>query len=157
MKYVSGPKEQDCVFCRVLAEDKDAANYILLRGRGAAVMLNLYPYTNGHLLVVPYQHTGDLTALDASTAAEMMMLARRGLIWLKHSMNPHGFNVGLNLGQAAGAGIEEHVHIHVVPRWENDTNFMPVLGGVRVIPQSLDDTYAMLLKACHEIEGDDQR
>jgi ATP adenylyltransferase len=147
MEYVSSEREGGCVFCRALAQADDASNYILHRGDATAVMLNLYPYVNGHLLVVPYQHTGDLTMLPEATASEMLSLTKRCLKWLQAAMAPHGFNVGLNLGRAAGAGVQDHVHIHVVPRWENDTNYMPVLSDVRVIPQSLDDTYRMLMEA----------
>ena len=115
-------------------------------------MLNLYPYINGHMLVVPYAHVSDLVELDDETLTDMMLLTTKGLRLLQTGMSPHGFNVGLNLGQAAGAGIQDHVHIHIVPRWENDTNFMPVLGDVRVIPEWLGDTYNKLLAALHEME-----
>jgi len=120
-------------------------------------MLNLYPYTSGHLLVVPYAHVGDLTDLDSETQAEMMQLTSVGLRALRLAMKPHGFNVGANLGEAAGAGIRDHVHMHIVPRWENDTNFMPVLGDVRVIPEWLEDTYRKLRSALDQLEGEVQR
>jgi len=103
---------------------------------------------------VPYLHVGDLVDLDDETLADMMFLTRKGVQLLRRAVNPHGFNIGLNLGQAAGAGIQDHVHIHIVPRWENDTNFMPVLGDVRVIAESLDDTYSKLLAALRNVEGD---
>jgi len=117
-------------------------------------MLNRYPYINGHMLVVPYVHIGDLVDLDDQTLADMMFLTRKGVQLLRMAVNPHGFNIGLNLGQAAGAGIQDHIHIHIVPRWENDTNFMPVLSNVRVIPESLDDTYNRLLTALRKMQGD---
>lgn len=152
MKYILGDKAHDCVFCGALQANDDAANFIVHRDERVALMLNLYPYINGHLLVVPYVHLGDLVDLDQETLADMMRLTTKGLRLLRAAVNPHGFNVGLNLGQAAGAGIQDHVHIHIVPRWENDTNFLPVLGDVRVIPELLDDTYNKLLAALRTME-----
>jgi ATP adenylyltransferase len=154
MKYILGDRSDNCVFCEALQADEDHAKYIVFRGESAALMLNLFPYTNGHLLVVPYEHVSDLVELSEQTLSEMMLLTTRGVGLLRKAMQPHGFNVGLNLGQAAGAGIQDHVHIHIVPRWENDTNFMPVLGDVRVIPEWLDDTYSKLLAAQRQlVEG----
>jgi ATP adenylyltransferase len=156
MEYILGDKAPQCVFCTALEGDDDAACHIVLRGKRAALMLNRFPYTNGHLLVVPLPHAGDLSELDRDTLADMMWLTARGIELLRTAMDPHGFNVGINLGQAAGAGIEDHVHVHIVPRWENDTNFMPVLGDVRVIPEWLNDTYAKLLAALEALpEGTD--
>lgn len=153
MKYILNNKPHNCVFCEKLQAGDDAVNYILYRGKTAALMLNLYPYTNGHILVVPYLHVADLTDLNDETLADMMLLTQKSLQMLRGALKPHGFNVGLNLGQAAGAGIQDHVHIHIVPRWENDTNFMPVLGDVRIIPESLDDTYNKLLTVLRKMEG----
>ena len=152
MKYILGEKPHDCVFCEALEADDDAANYVVYRGEAVALVLNRYPYTNGHMLVVPYVHVGDLLDLDDDTLASMMLLTAKGLRLLRAAMGPHGFNVGLNLGRAAGAGIQDHVHVHIVPRWENDTNFMPVLSDVRVIPEWLDDTYSNLIAALHKME-----
>lgn len=153
MKYIAGDKPHNCVLCEALQAGDDAARYILYRGKKAALMLNLYPYINGHLMVVPYEHVGDLVALDEETLADMMLLTKRGVQALREAMNnPHGFNVGMNLGRVAGAGIQDHVHIHIVPRWEGDTNFMPVLADVRIIPESLDDTYHKLLAALRKVE-----
>lgn len=154
MKYVAGEKPHKCVFCETVRADDDAANRVLCRGNRTALVLNLYPYTNGHLLVVPYVHVGDLVDLDEETLAEMMRMTAKGVRVIRAAMSPDGFNVGLNLGRAAGAGIEDHVHIHIVPRWHGDTNFMPVLGDVRVIPEWLDDTYQKLLAALGEVEGE---
>jgi len=153
MDYILGDKSQECVFCRALQGHDDAANHVLYRGERVALMLNRYPYTNGHLLIVPLAHAGDLSELDRETLADMMLLAEKGIALLRAAMSPHGFNVGINLGQAAGAGIQDHVHIHIVPRWENDTNFLPVLGDVRVIPEWLNDTYCKLLAALETITG----
>lgn len=133
-----------CVFCQLPALDSDAETYILHRGEHCFVVMNLYPYNNGHLMVVPYVHVDAITALDENTTTEMMRLLRLSQIVLTDAMHPQGFNIGVNQGSAAGAGIADHVHLHVVPRWVGDTNFMPVMGDVRVMPQHLDDTYAML-------------
>ena len=153
MGYILGNKQAGCVFCQALRANKDAANHILCRSTKSALMLNLYPYTNGHMMVVPFLHTGELLDLDGETLADMMALTQQAVRLLREAMAPHGFNLGLNLGQAAGAGIQDHVHIHIVPRWENDTNFMPVLGDVRVIPESLDATYEKLEAALGTKEG----
>ncbi len=154
MKYIRDEKPQECVFCEKVQADDDAANRILCRGDRTALVLNLYPYTNGHLLVVPYAHVADLVDLDEETLAEMMRMTAKGVRVLREAMCPDGFNVGLNLGRSAGAGIEDHVHIHIVPRWQGDTNFMPVFGDVRVIPEWLDDTYHKLLAALSQMEGE---
>ncbi len=154
MGYILGEKPHVCAFCEALTADDDAANYVVHRGKRVTLMLNLYPYVNGHMLVVPNVHLGDLLDLDDETLAEMMRLTKKGLQLLRAAMNPHGFNVGLNLGQAAGAGIQDHVHIHIVPRWENDTNFMPVLSDVRVIPEWIDDTYSKLISALRAMEAE---
>ncbi len=145
MKYILARKTPGCVFCEALHSHDDAACYVLFRSSESVLMLNLYPYISGHMMVVPYKHTGDLLELDAVVLADMMRLTQMGMQALRDAVKPHGFNVGMNLGQAAGAGIQDHVHIHIVPRWENDTNFMPVLADARVIPESLDDTYQKLL------------
>jgi len=156
MEYILGVKSQECVFCRALQSGDDTASHIVYRGKRVVLMLNRFPYTNGHLLVVPLSHVGDLAELDRETLADMMLLTAKSIELLRAAMNPHGFNVGLNLGQAAGAGIQDHVHIHIVPRWENDTNFMPVLGEVRVIPEWLEDTYTKLRAALETLtEGAD--
>jgi ATP adenylyltransferase len=136
--------EPRCVFCSLLEQDDDERTYILHRGRRAFVVMNLYPYNNGHLMMVPYAHVDSLRALDAEDLQELMELAQRAQGVLEEAMRPQGFNLGINQGRAAGAGIADHVHLHIVPRWVGDTNFMPVLGDVRVMPQHLDETYALL-------------
>lgn len=151
MEYIQQEKRVSaCALCEGLASDDDAASYILYRGQRAYVMLNLYPYNNGHLMVVPYEHVASLEDLPGETLTELMVLVNRGLGALREAMTPDGFNIGVNLGRAAGAGIHEHVHIHIVPRWEGDTNFMPLLGQTRIIPEMLEDTYARLLVAIQE-------
>lgn len=147
MSYVAGDaadRPQGCVFCELPAQGDDAATYILRRGRLAYVIMNRYPYNNGHLMVVPYAHERSFTALDEDVVTEMMQLARQSQNVVQAAMGPHGFNVGMNQGSAAGAGIEEHLHLHLVPRWVGDTNFMPAVGDVRVMPQHLGETYALL-------------
>jgi len=146
MSYVTRePAERaECMFCELPRREDDDATYILRRGRTAFVIMNRYPYNNGHLMVVPYVHVPRLTDLDAETAAEMMELTRESQTVVQAVMRPHGLNLGMNQGSAAGAGIEEHLHLHIVPRWVGDTNFMPAIGDTRVIPQHLDETYALL-------------
>ena len=147
MSYVSTPPDErpaGCVFCDLPGQDDDTATYILRRGRLAFVIMNLYPYNNGHLMVVPYVHVDSLATLDGETLTEMMGLAQRSQAVLTETMRPQGFNLGVNQGRAAGAGIADHVHMHLLPRWVGDTNFMPALGDVRVMPQHLDETYQLL-------------
>jgi ATP adenylyltransferase len=137
-------ERSECVFCDLVAAGDDRESYILHRGRRAFVIMNLYPYNNGHLMMVPYEHVDSLAHLDAETLGELMGLAQRAQAVLQETMRPQGFNLGVNQGRAAGAGIADHVHMHIVPRWVGDTNFMPVLGDTRVMPQHLDETYALL-------------
>lgn len=147
MKYILSEKGAGCLFCEVIADNKDFENLVLYRGKKAFIMLNAYPYNNGHVMVAPNAHVKDLDQLDTETLTELMLLVTKSIRALKKSMNPEGFNVGVNMGAVAGAGIEEHVHIHVVPRWCGDTNFMPVLAGTRLIPEELHDTYRKLQAA----------
>ena len=141
------------VFVQMAGEDRDADNLILWRGRTVFVVLNLYPYNNGHLMIVPYRQVADYEALAPEERAEIAETIARCLGWLREALRPDGFNVGMNLGQAGGAGIPDHLHVHVVPRWQADTNFMPALGQVKVIPEALADTYARL-QAAIETLGD---
>ncbi len=134
----------ECVFCDLPAQQDDARSYILHRGARAYVVMNLYPYNNGHVMTVPYEHTDTLRALDGETLAEVMQLTQRAQAALEEALRPQGFNLGINQGAAAGAGIADHLHLHLVPRWVGDTNFMPALGDTRVIPQHVDETYALL-------------
>lgn len=147
MPYImSDNQDDDCVFCQKLAEgtERDAESYILLRAEHTFAVLNLYPYNNGHLLVLPYEHVSSLEDLSLEVQAEMMHLVSYFSRLMRQAVNPDGFNVGINIGKAAGAGIDDHIHIHLVPRWRGDTNFMPVIAEMRVIPELLDDTYAKL-------------
>jgi ATP adenylyltransferase len=145
LKYVQAcGGDTECFLCRALREGDDRANLLLARGRACAVMLNRYPYNNGHLMAFPFRHVRDLSALDPAERSEMMDLLCEATEALKIALSPDGFNVGVNLGKSAGAGLEEHLHVHVVPRWTGDTSFMPVLGGTKVIPQSLADIWDRL-------------
>lgn len=148
MSYVSAPKppaeRDECFICRVLRERDDAANLIVERGERAVVIVNRFPYNNGHLLVAPHAHKPQLADLDAAEVAEIHATLVRMQARLQEKMNPEGFNVGLNLGKVAGAGLPGHLHWHIVPRWNGDTNFMPVLGDVRVIVQSLEAVRELL-------------
>jgi ATP adenylyltransferase len=144
VRDASKDAESECIFCTKPAEDDDKANLIVSRGERCFVILNLFPYTNGHLMVAPYEHLGSITELPAETIAELMELAQRAMRGLENSYAPHGYNVGFNQGRVAGAGVEHHIHMHVVPRWGGDTNFMPVLADTRVMPQSLEQSYETL-------------
>jgi ATP adenylyltransferase len=144
IQYIRGEKPAGCFLCTKPMEDKDKANYILYRGKKNFIMLNSFPYNPGHLLVAPYRHTGNLEELTAAERNEHFELVSRSIQVLKEVLNPGGFNIGANLGRVAGAGIEDHFHSHIVPRWNGDTNFIPVLADVRVIPQALAETYDAL-------------
>jgi len=142
--YVGGPKATGCILCDKPKAKSDRSNHILKRGEHGFVMLNLYPYSNGHLMVSPYAHGAELEALPADVSGHLMELVRESIVVLKKVYKPEGINVGLNLGRAAGAGVADHLHFHVVPRWVGDTNFMSVVGGVRVIPEGVDATFRLL-------------
>src|ERR671916_225124 len=147
LEYIKGPKADECIFCTKPEAGDDRGSYIVRRGQHCFVMLNAFPYNNGHLMVSPYRHVPSIEELDADTLLELMTLAQEGLAALREAYGPEGFNLGINQGKVAGAGVEHHVHLHVVPRWGADTNFMPVIGDTRVLPQSLDDSYAAMTEA----------
>jgi ATP adenylyltransferase len=136
--------EEECIFCTKPGTEDDEANLIVHRGELCFVILNLFPYTNGHLMIAPYAHLASLQELDAATLAEMMALAQRAITALGERYSPHGFNVGFNQGRVAGAGLEHHIHMHVVPRWGGDTNFMPVLADTLVMAQTPQQSYETL-------------
>jgi ATP adenylyltransferase len=133
-----------CIFCIKAAENQDARNYILHRGKLNFILLNLFPYTNGHLMIAPYQHVATLEETSEETLAEMTGLTRRAEANLRAVYWPHGFNLGMNIGASAGAGVAEHIHMHVVPRWTGDANFMSTIGETRVLPEELPATYEKL-------------
>jgi ATP adenylyltransferase len=150
MEYIAGgAPEPGCLFCRVreAPPEEDRRNLVLHRTGDAIVLLNKYPYNNGHLMIAPRAHTGSLADLDDEQSLAVMRLVRRSLKVLEATMSPEGWNVGTNIGRAAGAGIPDHVHMHVVPRWNGDTNFLPVLDEVKVINEHLDRTWEKLSEA----------
>jgi ATP adenylyltransferase len=137
MEYLVCEKQEGCVFCKCSTRCDD---YIVFEGKTCFVMLNRYPYVNGHLMIIPQRHLGDISELTMEERSEIFALLDTSVKVLRDAMKPNGFNVGMNLGKAAGAGIAEHVHVHVIPRWEGDTNFMSVVGHVRVVPEDLATT-----------------
>jgi ATP adenylyltransferase len=139
-------KSEECIFCKKL-NGNDEENLVLWRGRSCFAMLNIFPYNNGHLLIAPYRHIASLKDLTQEEKLELMEALTLWLEVLREALNCHGFNIGMNLGRVAGAGVPDHIHLHIVPRWEGDTNFMPVIGETKVIPQSLSATYKMLKNA----------
>lgn len=142
MAYIENTQpEEGCIFCSRPLQPDGPQNLIVARGQRAYVILNLFPYTSGHLMVVPFDHKPSLELLDAVTRAEMMELLSHAVEVLRLVYRPQGFNLGANIGELAGAGIADHVHLHVVPRWGGDTNFMTTLGETRVIPENLEETY----------------
>lgn len=148
MAYILGDDHiEGCIFCDKPREDRDTENYIVFRGKSCFVILNAFPYNNGHLMIVPYRHCSSLSELEECELSEMMTVSAACERSLKERMQPDGFNLGINLGKVAGAGIESHLHLHLVPRWSGDTNFMPVVGNTKVIPDSLEHTYASLRQA----------
>jgi ATP adenylyltransferase len=144
---------KDCIFCAKANGSNDAAEHVLYRGQYVFVTLNLYPYNNGHLMIVPYTHAAHLVDLSDEAAAEIMQVTQMAIRVLRTAYNPQGFNIGMNIGSAAGAGIAEHLHQHIVPRWSGDTNFMTVLGSTRTIPEWIDETYQRLSPLWQQITG----
>ncbi|MCF7935634.1 MAG: HIT domain-containing protein [Synergistales bacterium] len=146
MAYIKGEGKSahGCIFCDFPKEHDDQRRHILQRGERCFVMMNLFPYNPGHLMVVPYRHIAGYEELTDEEGAEMHRMAREWVGLLRERMQPQGFNMGINMGKVAGAGYEEHIHLHIVPRWNGDMNFMPVLGETRVVPETIDATYAWL-------------
>jgi ATP adenylyltransferase len=140
-------QEEGCVFCKMLGEAEDERNLILHRGGNAFVVMNLFPYNTGHLMVVPVRHTGDYASLTAEEHLELNALIARSQAALGKALSPHGYNIGMNLGRASGAGIVDHLHYHLVPRWSGDSNFMSVVADTKVISESLTDSYRRLKAA----------
>jgi ATP adenylyltransferase len=147
MAYVEVAQPQGCIFCDKPREEKDDENLILRRGKTAFVIMNAFPYTNGHLMVAPYRHTAELESLSPEERDELMALAQESLVLLRAAFGPDGYNLGMNLGRVAGAGIADHLHLHLVPRWNGDTNFMPVLADTKVLPEGLQSSYRKLREA----------
>jgi len=143
--YISSGGPKECIFCTKGTSSNEKEDLVLFKGKKCFVLMNLYPYNPGHLMVAPYRHVGNLTELDVDERNELMELIVKSIAILQKVMNPDGFNVGINLGRVAGAGVEGHVHFHVVPRWSGDTNFMTVVGDVKVMPELLSSTYEKLV------------
>ena len=141
------PKSETSLFARIAEANDDAAHYVIKRERTCYALLNIFPYNGGHLLVAPYKQTADLNELTDEEITDLLRLTRRCVNALKQTMHPDGFNIGMNLGRVAGAGVEEHLHVHVVPRWNGDTNFMPVIANTTVLPEALTDVAARLRAA----------
>jgi ATP adenylyltransferase len=146
IEYIIGEKESACIFCKALADNRDRDNLVLYRGEHAFVIMNLYPYNPGHVMVAPNIHISNLEDLEPDVTLELMELTKLSISIIKKKMAPQGFNAGFNLGEIAGASIKEHLHMHVVPRWQGDNNFMPVLDDINVMPQALMDTYDLLVE-----------
>ncbi len=159
LKYVSTADNRDksqCIFCRAYASKDDRETLTLARDTGSFALLNLYPYTTGHAMVAPIQHKSDIGDVDVDILTEMMGTAKNLMDSLRALYKPHGFNVGFNVGEAAGAGIEEHLHLHIVPRWHADNNFMTVIGDTRVIPEDLETTFDRMRKALKTVRGSER-
>lgn len=150
MARVSAGKQPACFFCDAVASDRDDETLLVYRGKKMFVILNRYPYTSGHVMVVPYAHVADLSLCEPDALAEMMQLAQRVETAYKTNYKPDGMNLGMNLGRAAGAGVAGHLHLHMLPRWVGDSNFMTVTGETRVHPEALATTYEKLCKALNE-------
>jgi ATP adenylyltransferase len=155
MEYIKSLKRdsEGCIFCDAIASDSDRDNLVLYRGRVAVLMLNLYPYNPGHLMTAPYRHISVLGDLTEEEGAELMALAALGEKALAATHHPQGLNLGMNLGRCAGAGVPDHLHLHLVPRWTGDTNFMPVMAETRVLPEEVSTTYDRLYEAIKKAKG----
>lgn len=141
----------ESLFTRIIKQDEDKKNYVLHRGKHCFIIMNLYPYNSGHLMIVPYKEAKNLTELDEAERLELMEFTDLGCRALEDALKPHGFNIGANLGRVAGAGIENHLHFHIVPRWNGDTNFMPVLSEIKVISEAMDETYEKLKNSLEKL------
>jgi len=151
MQYIREDREDGCIFCNRIERDDDRNDLILHRGEYGFIIMNLYPYNNGHLMAAPNRHLGDITEMTDEESGELFSLVQLSVKMLKNTMNPHGFNIGINMGKVAGAGVEDHIHVHIVPRWMGDTNFMPVVGEVKVISEHILATYDSLLHSLNSL------
>lgn len=149
MAYINSaaqPRDGVCVFCEA-PRHADETVFILRRGKLAYVIMNIFPYNNGHVMTIPYEHVDSIEQLDAATLTEIMQLTNLSLAAIRSASQPHGFNLGANIGKASGGGIDQHFHFHIVPRWQGDTNFMPIVAETRVLPEKLEDSYQRLKPA----------
>jgi ATP adenylyltransferase len=147
-------KEDGCLFCREIGEDKDEKNFIIHRSERSIIMMNLFPYNSGHLMVIPKQHASTFNELEEETCVECMKNMKLAMNIITDAIHPHGFNIGANIGRIAGAGIEDHVHFHIVPRWTGDSNFMPIINDVKVISEAMEDTYRKLVASLDKCLND---
>jgi len=147
IRYILEEEEDGCLFCNKVQSTDDVNNHVIARSEHSFALLNIFPYNSGHMMVAPYRHTAELENLPVDEIADLMILVQRSIKALKEAMGPEGFNVGFNLGKSAGAGVVDHLHLHIVPRWQGDTNFMPVISDTDVVPQSLDSACRLLRKA----------
>ena len=138
------PKHKGCIFCDFPAAKNDEKNLILYRGKKSFIIMNKYPYNPGHLMIAPYRHVGEIEDLTSDEQIDLFYCLKLSILAIKSALKPDGLNIGINIGKVAGAGVKDHLHIHVVPRWNGDTNFMPVLADVKVIPEALEETYKKL-------------
>jgi len=152
IRYIEMPKPKTCFLCDAAKSKDDSKHYVVYRGNKCFIIMNLFPYNPGHLMIAPYRHVPSIEDLNNDELFDLMMLTKLSLKMLKKAFNPHGFNIGVNIGNVAGAGVEEHVHVHVVPRWSGDTNFMLLLADVKVIPQALEETYRKLKNVLKEFK-----
>ena len=153
IEYIKSPKYEGCIFCDFPKENRDKERLILYRGKNAFIIMNNYPYNPGHVMVAPYRHVSSIEDLTEEEMLEIMKLAALVMKAIRKVMKPDGFNLGFNIGKVAGAGIDGHVHLHIVPRWNGDTNFMPVIADTKVIPESLEQAYDEIKQAIEEIEN----
>lgn len=152
MGYLQTPQKNSCIFCDKPKEPDDKDNYILYRGKSSFVIMNIYPYNNAHLMVSPYKHISSISKLEREDLIDLTLITQTSLQILENALNPGGFNVGINIGKTAGAGFADHVHIHIVPRWNSDTNFMPVLSETKVMPEHLNSTYEKLIPYFRDVQ-----
>jgi len=154
-QYVStAGQQQGCIFCEKASSHNDRENLVVFRGERNFVLLNLFPYNNGHVMIAPYEHVATLEEAQPETVVELILLTRECIAHLRSIYQPHGFNVGMNLGACAGAGVADHIHMHVVPRWVGDTSFMTTVGETRVLPEDLSATWEKLHRAFHQARTD---
>ena len=151
IEYASIERPKGCFICEAVRTDKPDEKLVLYKGKMTIVLMNLYPYNTGHLLIAPIRHVPSIENLSEKELLALFKAVKSSVESLRRALNPHGFNIGINLGRVAGAGLEEHVHVHIVPRWEGDTNFMPILANTKVIPEALKDTYLKLKRNSHAI------
>jgi ATP adenylyltransferase len=151
MEYIKKVKPGECIFCSLPKVGDDKNNFILFKGRYSFIIMNIYPYNTGHLMVVPFRHCACITNLDIDESTELNELTKKSIQILRKVNTPDGFNVGFNLGKSAGAGYDEHIHNHIVPRWTGDTNFMPVLADIKIHPESLQQSYEKLVPHFNKI------